>query len=98
MNDDLQPASDSRRSVTAHLELFVAEESDLVLAIAVADGHDCHDEQLLVSLDGVPIYATSNGHLCFLENVGRGLLLVDYQATVLGDAPRETETTHDVFQ
>jgi transglutaminase-like putative cysteine protease len=98
MNNDLQPASDLRRSVTAHLELFIAEESDLVLAITVADGHDCHDEQLLVSLDGFPINATSNGPLCFLENVGRGLLLVDYKATVVGDAPQPTATVHDVFQ
>ncbi len=98
MNIDLQPASDSRRSVTAHLEVFVAEESDIVLAIAAADGYDRHDEQLLVSLDGVPINATPHGHLCFLENVPRGLLLVDYQATVMGGALPATATAHDVFQ
>jgi hypothetical protein len=98
MTDNLQPAPSLRRSVTAHLEVFVVEESDLVLAITVADGHDRHDEQLLVSLDGVPINATSTGHLCFLENIGRGLLLVDYQATLLGDAPSATATVHDVFQ
>jgi transglutaminase-like putative cysteine protease len=53
---------------------------------------------LLVSLNGVPINAMPDGHLCFLENIGRGLLLVDYQATVLGDAPRPTATAHDVFR
>ena len=98
MNNDLRLSPDSRRSVTAHLEVFVAEESDLVLAIAVADGHARQDEQLLVSLDGVPINATSMGHLCFLENVRPGLLLVDYQATVLGHASPATATAHDVFQ
>ncbi|MFT6290234.1 MAG: hypothetical protein ACJAR2_000821 [Ilumatobacter sp.] len=98
MNNDLRPAFGPRRSVSAHLEVFVAEESDLVLAIAAADGHESCNEQLLVSLDGVPINATTNGHLCFLENVGRGLLLVDYEATVAGDAPRPTATAHDVFQ
>jgi transglutaminase-like putative cysteine protease len=98
MSSDFQPAPSARRSVTAHLEVFVAEESDLVFAINAADGHFFSDEQLLVSLNGVPINAMPDGHLCFLENVGRGLLLVDYQATVLGDAPRATATAHDVFQ
>jgi transglutaminase-like putative cysteine protease len=100
MHNDLQPALAARRTVTAHLEVFVAEQSDLVLAIGVGDGYDRHDEQLLVSLDGVPIQATSHGHLCFLENVERGLLLVDYEATVVGDAPlaTATATAHDVFQ
>ncbi len=99
-NNDLRPASDSRRFVSAHLEVFVAEESDIVLAIAADDGYDRHDEQLLVSLDGVPIDASSHGHLCFLENLPRGLLLVDYQATVIGSAPlaTATATAHDVFQ
>ena len=98
MNDDLQPGLPSRRSVTAHLEVFVAEESDLVLAIAVADGHHRQDERLLVSLDGVPINATASGYLHFLENVGRGLLLIDYEATVLGHGVQATATHHDVFQ
>jgi transglutaminase-like putative cysteine protease len=84
--------------VTAHLELFVVEESDIVLAIAVADDYDRRDEQLLASVNGVPVAATSHGNLCFLENVGRGLLLVDYQATVVGDAPPATATARDVFQ
>ncbi len=98
MNHDWRSPADSERSVTAHLEVFVAEESDLVLAIAVADGHHRRDERLLLSLDGVPVEATSNGYLYFLENVGRGLLLVDYQATVLGHGSQATATSHDVFQ
>ncbi len=98
MNDDLRPASDSRRYVTAYLEVFVVEESDLVLAIAADHGYDRHDEQLLVSLDGVPINATSHGDLCFLENVGRGLLIVDYQATVMGGTRPVAATAHDVFR
>lgn len=98
MNLNLQPVADSRRSVTAHLEVFVAEESDLVLAIAVADGHNRQDEQLLLSLDGVPINATSIGNMYFLDNVGCGLLLVDYQATVVGHGVQATATPYDVFQ
>jgi transglutaminase-like putative cysteine protease len=69
-----------------------------VVSIAADDGYDRHDEQLLVSLDGVAVAATPHGHLCFLENVGRGLLLVDYQATVVGGVPPATATAHDVFQ
>lgn len=87
-----------RRTVTAHLEVYVAEEADIVLAIAIADDHERQGEQLLVSLDGVPIDATVDGHLCFLEAVGRGLLLVDYEATVIGAAPPATVTVHDVFR
>lgn len=98
MNNQLQQPIDARRFVTAHLELFVVEESDIVLAIAAADGYDRHDEELLASVDGVPITATSSGNLCFLENVGRGLLLVDYVATVIGDAPPAAATARDVFQ
>lgn len=98
MNDDLRPVFNNRRFVTAHLEVFVAEESDIVLAIAAADGHNRCDEQLLVSVDGVPINATSHRHLCFLENVPKGLLLVDYEATVVGDAAPATATAYDVFQ
>lgn len=87
-----------RRSVRTHLEVFVAEESDLAMAITVAEEYEREDEQLLVSLDGVQINATSHGSLCFLEDVGRGLLLVDYQATVLGEVLPATATIHDVFR
>jgi transglutaminase-like putative cysteine protease len=98
LNPDPAPTSDARRFVAAHLELFVVEESDIVLAIAVAEDYEREDEQLLVSLDGVPVNATLDGHLCFLQNVASGLLLVDYQATVIGDAPPAAATMHDVFR
>ena len=88
MTDEPRQSRGRRRSVSAHLEVFVAEESDLVLAIAVDDGHTREDEQLLVSVDGVPVAATADGQLCFLSNVTRGLLLVDYRATVVGTARR----------
>ena len=88
----------TKRSVTSHLEVFVAEESDLAMAIAVADGHEREDEQLLVSLDGTPINANTEGKLCFLENVGQGLLLIDYRATVLDAAKPATATLQDIFR
>ena len=98
MSDDLRSTTPARRSVSAHLEVTVAEESDLVLAIAIADGHNRQDEQMLLSLDGVPVDATANGNLYFVENVGSGLLVVDYQATVLGHGVQALATPQDVFQ
>ncbi len=94
---DLAPSCPSR-TVTSHLELFVAEESDLVMAIAVDGSYERQNEQLLVSLDGTPIDAVLDGHLCFLHGVGRGLLLVDYQATVLGASAPASASAHDVFR
>lgn len=98
MNQDLPPAFQAERAVATHLEVFVAEESDLVLAIAPAVEHSRQNEQLLVSLDGRPINALWHGNLCFLHNVPSGLLLVDYEATVLGTAQPATATDLDVFQ
>jgi Transglutaminase-like superfamily len=98
VNDVIQPTFNQRRAVSAHLELFVAEESDLVLSVAAANRYERQNEQLLVSVDGVAISSSVHGHLCFLERVPPGLLLVDYQATIVGDAPAATATIDDVFQ
>jgi len=80
MNLDLQAGIDARRSVTAHLEVFVVEESDLVLAIALADGHVRDDEQLLASLDGTPVEEDGVLHL---RGPGFDLVLDDAQAARL---------------
>jgi transglutaminase-like putative cysteine protease len=90
--------STARRSVMTHLEAFVVEQSDIVLAITVADGYQRDDEQLLVSLDGIPVPFTMDGDLCFLQNVGRGLLLIDYQATVAGSEVAPEATPREIFQ
>lgn len=99
---DASPTSSSpvspSRTVTAHLELSVAETSDLVLAIAVDGGYERENEHLSVSLDGVPIDAVLDGHLCFLHDIPRGFLLVDYQATVLGNTTPAAATAHDAFR
>lgn len=87
-----------RRTAMAHLEVFVVEESDLVLAINVAEQHRREDEQLLVSLDGIAIPVTLDGDLCFIENVPRGLLLIDYQATVVGFEEASPATQREIFQ
>lgn len=98
MNQDRESVDDLRRFVTAHLEVSVVDEADIVLAIAVDDGYERVDEELLVSLNGLPLDVTAHEQLYFIKNVGRGLLLVDYQATVLGVAAPAKATDQDVFR
>jgi transglutaminase-like putative cysteine protease len=76
----------------------VGDEADIVLAIAVSETYERRDEELLLSVDGRPVEATRHGDLHFVQNVGRGLLLVDYRATVLGVTEPVTPRFHDVFQ
>jgi hypothetical protein len=87
-----------RRLVSAHLEVWVVEEADVVLSIAVSDDYDRVDEQLLVSVDGVDLAVTTHGNLHFIRNAPLGLLLVDYQATVRGDAPHVAATDLDMLR
>lgn len=98
MTDQTATPLGDRRTVSAHLEILVVEESDIVLAIAVDDGYVRSDEQLLVSVDGVTVEATVDGQLCFLSNVPRGLLLVDYRATVCGFVESVVATPQDIFR
>ncbi len=98
MTQDRASVDRAPRYLSAHLEMTVVEDADIVLAIAVDDGHERVDEQLMVSLNGFPIEVTIHEQLSFMKNVGRGLLLVDYRATVLGEAPPATATDQDVFR
>ena len=93
-----ESASEFRRLVSAHLEVWVVEEADVVLSIAVADDYDRVDEQLLVSVDGVDLDVTTHGNLHFVRNVPLGLLLVDYQATVVGEALPVAATDLDMLR
>ena len=97
MNQNHQSVSNRQRSVTAHLEMFVVDEADIVLAIAASDEYERVDEQLLVSTDGRNLEVTSEDQLYFIKDVRRGLVLVDYRATVLGVVPPATATDRDVF-
>ena len=69
-----------------------------MLAIAVDDGYDRIDEQLLVSVGGRDLDVVRHGQLHFVKHVPQGLLLVDYQATVRGVVPPAATTDLDVFQ
>ena len=87
-----------RRVVSAHLEVWVVEEADIVFSIAVADDYVRVDEQLLVSVDGADLDVTTHGNLHFVRNVPLGLLLVDYQATVVGTASQVDATDLDMLR
>jgi hypothetical protein len=94
---------DHERSVTAHLEAVVDAESDLALAVAVADHHVRVDEELTVTLDGRPVeqfevLTAHHGRLNLVKGVGRGHLVIDYRATVVGAVAAEPPTDLEVFQ
>ncbi len=81
------------RAVSARLEGEVSDPSEIVLAIAVADGPQILQESLTVTVDGVPVEAAevpagAGGrlHLCRLP---AGALSVQYTATVTGQAEPE---------
>ncbi len=78
------------RAVSARLEGEVSDPSEIVLAIAVADGPQILQESLTVTVDGLPIAveevpADTGGrlHMCRLP---AGALAVRYAATVAGQA------------
>ncbi len=87
-----------QRVVTAHLEIFVVDDADVVLSIAAASDYERVDEQLLVSLEGRDVAVTQDEQLYFVKNLGRGLLLVDYQATIIGEAPKAPSTDLEIFR
>lgn len=78
-----------RRSVTTRLVYWVAAPAVLELQVAVAAQHPV-DEQLSVSLDGVPVPVRELpggvGTRHHLVDVQAGLVVVDYAATVTGAA------------
>jgi len=78
-----------RRVVSTHLETAVADEADIVLAIAVCSGYACEAELLRVRLDGVAVApeaidADHEGRLHLMRSVAPGSLVIDYEATVSG--------------
>lgn len=82
----------THRHVFAQLELEVASPADIVLAIAVAEGPERASETLTVELDGSPVDAVAigaphGGRLHQLRGLAPGRLTVDYEASVIGQAP-----------
>lgn len=98
MNEHDHDGDHLKRFVSTHLEVSVSDQADIVLAIAVAEEYERVDEQLLVSVNGCNLEVERHGQLHFVKNVGRGLLLVDYRATVVGVVLPATAHFQDGFQ
>ena len=79
-----------RRTVSARLDLVIAEPAEIALQIAVAGGERV-DELLELRLDGdlVPYHEVEGAHggRTHLVQIERGRLAVTYAATVIGSAP-----------
>jgi len=84
---------DVQRTVSAHIEATVTAGTDLVLAIAVADG-PTRTESLVMTANGTAavaneIAAPHGGRLHLVAGLPAGPLTIDYTATVEGVAPIE---------
>ena len=77
-----------RRTVSAHLELEIREQTELVLQIAAAVGAGQNDDTFTIALDGTPLepseVAGAHGTRAHVLAVAPGSLVVDYTATVVG--------------
>ena len=85
-----------RRSVSAHIEATLNMPTDLVMAIAVADGPS-RIESLCITANGAAavaqvIAAPHGGRLHLLTGLPAGPLTIDYTATVDGIADVEVPT------
>lgn len=85
-----------QRDVSAHLEATLDTPADLVLAIAVASGHDL-SENLQVTANGAPavaeeVPAPHGGRLHLIQGLPAGPLTIDYTASVQGVAAVEPPT------
>lgn len=88
-----------RRSVSAHLTLSVSTPTEVVAQVAVAELTPGSVEQLVCSLDGIPVEPVEvpmpgEGRVHHMS-VGPGLLDIRYDATVVGDAAVPIVTTAD---
>lgn len=86
-------AVDARRSVSARIEADIVDDAAIILAVAVADDYERVDEHLATTVDGAPVESSEMaaphlGRFHLLREVGAGRLVVEYRATVVGEAPR----------
>ncbi|MGI9622173.1 MAG: transglutaminase, partial [Acidimicrobiales bacterium] len=103
MSRDPLSATVARRDVSARIEAEVADETTIILAVAVAGDYETGAEQLSVSLDGVDlmidsIKASRDGRLHVSRKVGSGRLVVSYEATVTGFATPSPATDREWVQ
>ena len=91
-----------RRTVSARLTLDVESNADLIVAIAVADINELAEESMVVELNGEPfeptvVHTDHGGRLHQLRDVEPGRLSVEYDATVVGEAPPATLGTEEWY-
>lgn len=91
------------RRVTAHLDLTVFGEADVVCAVAVAEGPARRDEHFIARLGGtelrsVVVEAYHGGRLHMLNGLSSGSLTIDYAVTVGGSAPAPAVSAHDRYR
>ena len=82
----------TRRTVSSRLEAWAADPTTIVLAIAVSARHQELSEHLFVTVNGnrAPvreIIDPEGGRQHVLDVAGSSLISIDYEATVLSDAP-----------
>lgn len=93
-----EPSEMGQRQVACRIEAAVTQESDVVIAVAVAAEYERLDEHLSVTIDGVglpvrELLTEHTGRLHLVDHIPRGYLVVDYSASVDGcvDTPMATE-------
>lgn len=87
--------------VTAHIEGWADEASELIFSVAVAHGPQIDDESLTCTVAGQPIEVaeliTTDGTRLHKAVTGSGQLILDYRAMVSGQAtPAACEPSQDV--
>lgn len=92
-----------KRHVTSSMELTVRSEADIVAAIAVANGPERVNEELLIHLDQqrlhpVEVAAAHGGRLHMLHAVAPGRLTIEYSTTVRGVAVAPAATEFEAYQ
>ncbi len=90
-----------KRSVSAHLELYLHSEADLIFSIAVAQGVDVDEAFTIRSADKqLDAHEIDGRHGTRLHRLTgpRGPLVIDYSATVIGQADPAPVEELDVIE
>ena len=86
-----------KRTVTAHMEIHLYSEAELIFSVAAAQDSNFVDESFDIKLDGKPVepreIAGRHGARLHTVEAGAGRLMFDYSAEVEGNhaAPEVTE-------
>lgn len=90
-----------KRDVSARIVLSITEPADLVFAIAAASQYRPSDERFAASLDGQPVeyheLPDAHGTRLHRLSAGTGELVVEYSASIDGDAPSDEASETDLL-